>query len=414
MRILRVALPTVLIGLLLFSGAMAQEAQTPEEICATASTEDPASRTYAQAEQVLQADVDYRAILCTGAGPIYVDLLEDETPITVNNFVFLAQNGYYNNTMFHRVIANFMAQGGDPQGTGMGGPGYQFQNEPVPYLNFDAPGMLAMANAGPDTNGSQFFITTVPYPSLNQSYTLFGRVLQGQANVEGIRLRDPQTDPEPGTSLDTVVIVTDPTTVALPEPAEPATSEEVQAALDQASSIITPEVAAVLEYSTTAIATDKVIGSLSQASQESIGDLLQTHNHLYRVQGKLNNKACDLENVPLMSITYTLDAFASSDDAAAALADGIYQQLVADAGFGESHPSENLSQPYFTQAVSACDREAVSAVTFWRHGRFVAMTSIVYAADDTRTGELVDIALLQFGTGVFETYLSEVLYRDIR
>ena len=117
---------------------------------------------FQEAETVLEPDVDYRAIFCTTAGTVYVDLYESLTPMTVNNFVFLAQQGYYDNTTFHRVIPDFMVQGGDPTATGSGGPGYQFGDEPVGFLTFDRPGLLAMANAGPGTNGSQFFITTVP------------------------------------------------------------------------------------------------------------------------------------------------------------------------------------------------------------------------------------------------------------
>ncbi|MCA9912212.1 MAG: peptidylprolyl isomerase, partial [Anaerolineae bacterium] len=134
-----------------------QEAQTSssepvsgsiQELCDSATPTEPATRSYSQAEQVLEDGVDYQAIFCTDAGPIYVDLFEDQTPVTVNNFVFLAQNNYYDNTIFHRVIQDFMAQGGDPTGTGMGGPGYQFQDEIVQGLTFDTPGLLAMANAG--------------------------------------------------------------------------------------------------------------------------------------------------------------------------------------------------------------------------------------------------------------------------
>ena len=126
----------------------AQDAQTPTELCEQAvPAEGPATREFSTADWVLEEGVDYRAVLCTDAGPVYVDLFEAFTPITVNNFVFLAQNGYYNNTTFHRVIQDFMVQGGDPTGTGTGGPGYQFEDEFVGFLNFDRPGWLAMANA---------------------------------------------------------------------------------------------------------------------------------------------------------------------------------------------------------------------------------------------------------------------------
>ena len=123
-----------------------------------------------------------------------VELFPDKAPKTVNNFVFLAREGYYDGVTFHRVIDGFMAQGGDPQGTGFGGPGYEFENEDSD-LTFDKPGVLAMANSGRDTNGSQFFITFVPRPELNSGYTIFGQVTEGMDVVNGITRRDPNTNP---------------------------------------------------------------------------------------------------------------------------------------------------------------------------------------------------------------------------
>lgn len=182
--------------------------QTPEEVCENAEIqEEPVRMQYVAPEEVLEEGVDYLAVFCTGSGPILIDLFEEETPITVNSFVFLATNGFYDQTTFHRVIEDFMAQGGDPLGLGIGGPGYEFVNEIVEELAYDEPGKLGMANAGPDTNGSQFFITVEPVERLTGSYTIFGEVVEGQENVESIELRDPQTATEPGTSLDTVVIV---------------------------------------------------------------------------------------------------------------------------------------------------------------------------------------------------------------
>jgi cyclophilin family peptidyl-prolyl cis-trans isomerase len=183
---------------------------TPEEICDAATPAITAdTRRYPDgAEQVLEADTDYQAIFCTSAGAIYVDLYEDRTPITVNNLVFLAQNNYYNNTIFHRVMEGFMAQGGDPTGTGSGGPGYQFEDETLADLTFDRPYLLAMANAGPGTNGSQFFITFEQTPWLNGLHTIFGEVISGQGAVNDIMLRDPRNPSAPATTLDALVIVT--------------------------------------------------------------------------------------------------------------------------------------------------------------------------------------------------------------
>ena len=112
--------------------------------------------------------------IITAKGDVNINLLPDKSPVTVANFVNLAKKGYYDGLKFHRVIDNFMAQGGDPTGTGMGGPGYRFEDEVNNGLNFSKAGKLAMANAGPGTNGSQFFITTVPTEWLNGNHTIFG------------------------------------------------------------------------------------------------------------------------------------------------------------------------------------------------------------------------------------------------
>ena len=113
----------------------------------------------------------------TNKGDIHLELFADKTPVTVANFVNLAQRGYYDGLKFHRVIADFMIQGGCPLGTGTGDPGYRFEDECTPELKHDRPGILSMANAGPGTNGSQFFITHVPTPHLNGKHTVFGSVL---------------------------------------------------------------------------------------------------------------------------------------------------------------------------------------------------------------------------------------------
>ena len=114
--------------------------------------------------------------IITAKGDVNINLLPDKSPVTVANFVNLVKKGYYDGLKFHRVIDNFMAQGGDPTGTGAGGPGYRFEDEVNNGLNFSKPGKLAMANAGPGTNGSQFFITTVPTEWLNGNHTIFGEV----------------------------------------------------------------------------------------------------------------------------------------------------------------------------------------------------------------------------------------------
>ncbi|MFO7662930.1 MAG: peptidylprolyl isomerase [Chloroflexota bacterium] len=133
-------------------------------------------------------------------------LFDDEAPQTVNNFVHLANEGFYDGTTFHRVLEGFMAQGGDPTGTGGGGPGYSFADETDNGLSFDQRGLLAMANSGPNTNGSQFFITFVPTPHLDGGHTIFGELIEGDEVLSNISLRDPATATEPGDMIETVTI----------------------------------------------------------------------------------------------------------------------------------------------------------------------------------------------------------------
>lgn len=139
-------------------------------------------------------------------GEFVIQLYPDKAPITVNSFVFLAREGYFDAVTFHRVLQGFMAQGGDPTGTGAGGPGYQFVNEDSD-LTFDKAGVVAMANAGRDTNGSQFFITFAPQPYLNGDYTIFGQVISGMDVVSGITLRNPDDNPDfQGDAIESITI----------------------------------------------------------------------------------------------------------------------------------------------------------------------------------------------------------------
>ncbi|MBP3558768.1 MAG: peptidylprolyl isomerase [Thermoguttaceae bacterium] len=133
------------------------------------------------------------ATIETERGTIKIELFADKAPRTVANFENLANDGFYNGLIFHRVIADFMIQGGDPTGTGCGGPGYQFDDEFHPDLRHDGPGVLSMANAGPNTNGSQFFITHVPCPWLDGKHSVFGKVFEGQNVVDTIQQGDKMT-----------------------------------------------------------------------------------------------------------------------------------------------------------------------------------------------------------------------------
>jgi peptidyl-prolyl cis-trans isomerase B (cyclophilin B) len=132
----------------------------------------------------------YTATLETSRGNIVCELFPKDAPLTVNNFVFLARDGFYNGTKFHRVIADFMIQGGDPEGTGRGGPGYRFKDEVGPGKPRHQRGSLSMANAGPNTNGSQFFITHVVTDWLDGKHTVFGQVISGQEVVDAVRQGD--------------------------------------------------------------------------------------------------------------------------------------------------------------------------------------------------------------------------------
>lgn len=143
-------------------------------------------------EKNVDPESEYLATIHTEQGEIVIALFPDIAPFAVSNFIFLAENGYYDEITFHRVEAGHVAQGGDPSGTGRGGPGYYFSIEISPGVTFDRKGLVAMANAGPTTNGSQFFITYDALPHLNGQFTIFGEVISGMDIVEGLTLRNPR------------------------------------------------------------------------------------------------------------------------------------------------------------------------------------------------------------------------------
>jgi cyclophilin family peptidyl-prolyl cis-trans isomerase len=149
----------------------------------------------------------YEALLKTDKGDVRIALYADKTPKTVNNFVFLARQGFYDGVMFHRVIPGFMAQTGDPTGTGSGGPGYRFEDEFDPSLKHDSEGIVSMANAGANTNGSQFFITYAPQSHLDGAHTVFGKVIEGMEAVRALMARDPSVPGAPGDRILMVEII---------------------------------------------------------------------------------------------------------------------------------------------------------------------------------------------------------------
>ncbi|HLB46339.1 MAG TPA: peptidylprolyl isomerase [Anaerolineales bacterium] len=156
---------------------------------------------------VIDPKKKYMAIFKTDQGDFEITLFADKAPKTVNNFVFLARDKFYDGVTFHRVIKDFMVQGGDPTGTGTGGPGYKFGDEFHPSLKHDGPGVLSMANAGPNTNGSQFFITHVATPWLDGKHAVFGRVTKGMEVVTSIPERDPGRAQAPGVKILSVELV---------------------------------------------------------------------------------------------------------------------------------------------------------------------------------------------------------------
>ena len=198
-----IVLVAIVIGIiwLVWSGGRSNEPATPPE--------QPAVQQY-DAEPAMEIDTSKQYLATfkmANGGEFVVQLFDDQAPKTVNNFVFLARNGFYDGTTFHRVLDGFMAQGGDPTGTGMGGPGYQFEDEFSSDLTFDRPGLLAMANSGPNTNGSQFFITYDATPHLNNLHTIFGEVIEGMDVVNGLIRRDPNQNPDfQGDAIETITI----------------------------------------------------------------------------------------------------------------------------------------------------------------------------------------------------------------
>ena len=160
---------------------------------------------------VIEAGKEYTATIETENGEIVLELYPDKAPLAVNSFIFLAREGFYDGVTFHRVMPEFVAQAGDPSGTGISSAGYEFRDEIAPDLAFDQEGMLGMANSGPNTNGSQFFITNVANEStqnLTGTYTIFGKVIEGMDVLKMITPRDPQTtqDPPPGDKIITITI----------------------------------------------------------------------------------------------------------------------------------------------------------------------------------------------------------------
>jgi cyclophilin family peptidyl-prolyl cis-trans isomerase len=166
----------------------------------------PAKQYDSPPDMFIEQDKTYLANIQTDVGKIIIRLHADKAPVTVNNFVFLAREGFYDGVIFHRVINGFMAQSGDPTGTGTGGPGYQFNDEIHPDMRHDGPGVLSMANAGPNTNGSQFFLTHDATPWLDGKHAVFGKIIDGMDVLLSIPERNPSEQDAPAVAIQSIDI----------------------------------------------------------------------------------------------------------------------------------------------------------------------------------------------------------------
>ena len=375
-------------------------AQTPEAICAAATpAEDAATQTFSAPEQVLEAGVDYYAIFCTEYGPVYVDLFETLAPQTVNSFVFLAESNFYNNTVFHRVIADFMVQGGDPEGTGRGGPGYSVNDEYLSYMVFDRPGLLATANSNDadagryNTNGSQFFITTVVTDWLNHNHSIFGEVLYGQGNVEAI----PPTEVQANARLDTVVIITDPTAVDIEyNRPVPATFEEYAAQADTF-----PELSELLVADsalTGALSTSEFVVTLPEDLRATGEEFFTEYHHTGTVSLHNINETCNFEELPLYDLGYAIHLFDTSDDARAAAVDGRLVELITGGNEFTEDKMAFSQLPVYTWETTACDEASTIAVMWRQVGRAILVTYSTYpnGSPVVATEWLDSLALGQF------------------
>lgn len=191
-----IAIGVLLLAAVFIIWSIVSNQKPPQSAAASATLPAAAAKQWASAPAMqIDQNKDYTAtVKLAKGGEFVIQLYPKKAPLAVNNFVFLARQGYFDGTTFHRVLQGFMAQGGDPTGTGRGGPGYTFKNEDSD-LTFDKAGVVAMANGGRDTNGSQFFVTFAPQTYLNGGYTIFGQVISGMDVVTGIRLRDPEQNP---------------------------------------------------------------------------------------------------------------------------------------------------------------------------------------------------------------------------
>ncbi|MEP0764803.1 MAG: peptidylprolyl isomerase [Chloroflexota bacterium] len=408
----------VLSALLPGGVAAAQDAQTPAEICAaaTANVAAPESREFAAAEDVLKDGVDYWTVLCTAAGPIYLDLYETDSPLTVNNFVFLAGQGYYNNTTFHRVLPGFMAQGGDPTGTGGGGPGYTFEDETANGLTFDTYGLLAMANAGANTNGSQFFITTAPATWLDGNHTIFGRVYEGIERVELLTPRDPEQMPDyEGAALETVVIVEDPARVAA-TPDGPPTISHFQAILSLVMPLALNEAFvadADLSQMHDLEAEAAFWGSQGEGLEAAMRDYLGEKGFVGAAQivTALSECPADPATLPIWGLGLRVLEFGDAASAQEVVFDDARAALLTEAGAfdGYSDPADVPARVFSRQLAedAGCSASGVAYRLEFPYGRYVLVSELT--VDDAFINAETEPTAVQYLAFVLEDLLFGAL-----
>ena len=400
------AVTGLLVGLASFS-ALAQSAHAPADLCAAAvPAAEPTTRVFPAPEHVLQEGVDYRAIFCTSAGPIYVDLFETVTPETVNNFIFLASNGYYNNTNLSGRAEGLQLAGGDPTGTGTGGPGYQFSSEIAGFLMFDRPGILAMWTSEWDINGSQFFITTSEIPLFDYDFSIFGEVLFGQAYAKTMAYHDSVT---PGDVLNTVLIISDPSEVEVDvPPLESATTAELRAALDRENRALSASMGQVDSDVTGVFDLDATIEQLSDSVQASARTMFEGGGFEMRVRSSIDS--CNSNPPGLGKLGYTLDAYADAGSAAAAIASGVYDAALNGEGF-TARNVEGWSQPLYTRSTTSCDQPMIEGATIYQRGRYVV--EVRASVIDEQPLEL-DGWITGFVARRYERAFADVLRRELR
>jgi cyclophilin family peptidyl-prolyl cis-trans isomerase len=405
------------------SPAVVTSEGTPASLCeAAGEPEVLIDNQFAQPDEVLEEGTDYRAIFCTDAGAIYVDLYEKQSPVAVNSFLFLATNGYYNQTIFHRVIEDFMAQGGDPTGTGSGGPGYQFNDEFEPFLIFDRPGLLAMANAGTDpqtgtgTNGSQFFITTAETPHLDYRHTIFGEVLEGYENVESILLRDPAAGGD-ATRIDTVLIVTDPSLVETTyEGVEAAAQADVEEALSS-DSILAAATALFGQFpgeevavETTSLSPEEAVAAAPNSVKTPLESFLAENEVEYVVSSTMTTPSCSLDIIPFISIGYTVYATPSAEIATAAL-DKADTAVLGVANGQSTVGGLAYDRPVYTGETTACDVGATAGRVFYTRGRYIIEAETVIPADAQFAPAMV---IEQLSSIIFDRALSSIIRDELK